>query len=163
MKCIWNVVQHDEKNLLQHSPPPHCLKVLLLIFITLSQKIWTFLKGANCKSTKEEFSSSYSKPEYSMSFNPQNSNSAMLDLKKTWKTCITRAKNQKTWAKFELDTCSNSTVWNSLDFGPSSGFVVCTFYYCSVPKTSSIVLLTLKRELRDRRIISKTLKSALST
>ena len=55
---------------------------------------------------------SYSKLEYSTSFNPQNSNSDKLELKKTRKIRITRAKTRNTWVKFELDTCSNSTVWN---------------------------------------------------
>ena len=57
--------------------------------------------------------SSYSKLKYSMSFNPQNLNSAKLKPKKSWKTCITSAKTRNTKAKFELDTCSNSTFWNS--------------------------------------------------
>ena len=57
---------------------------------------------------------SCSKLEFSTSFNPQNSNSAKLELEKTWKTLITGAKTWNTWAKVELDTCSNSTVWNSI-------------------------------------------------
>ena len=57
---------------------------------------------------------SYSKLENSTSFNPQNSNSAKLEVEKTWKTRITRAKTRNTWAKVELDTCLNSTVWNSM-------------------------------------------------
>ena len=35
-------------------------------------------------------------------------------LEKTWKTRITRAKTWNTQAKVELDTCLNSTVWNSM-------------------------------------------------
>ena len=94
MKCIWNLVQHDEKNLLQHSPP-HCLKVLLLIFITLSQKIWTFLKGANCKSTKEEFSSSYSKPEYTTSLTLKTQTRLCSTLKKPEKLVLLEPKIKK--------------------------------------------------------------------
>jgi len=60
------------------------------------------------------FRSSYSKLEYSTSFNPQNSNSAQLKLEETWKILITQAKTQNTWAKFELDARLNSTVWNSM-------------------------------------------------
>ena len=57
---------------------------------------------------------SYSKLKNSKSFNPQNSNSAKLKLKKTWKTRITWSKTRSTRAKVELGTCSNSTVWNSM-------------------------------------------------
>ena len=55
---------------------------------------------------------SCSKLEFSTSFNPQNSNSAKLELEKTWKNHIIRAKSQNTRAKLKLDTCSNWTVWN---------------------------------------------------
>ena len=54
------------------------------------------------------------KLEYSTSFNPQNSNSAKLGLKKIWRTRITGSKTQYTRAKLEPDTCSNSTVWDSM-------------------------------------------------
>ena len=57
---------------------------------------------------------SYSKLKNLTSFNPQKSNSAKLELEKTWKTRITRPKPRKTRAKFELHMCSNSTVWNSM-------------------------------------------------
>ena len=59
---------------------------------------------------------SYSKLEYSTSFNPQNSNSTKFKPKKTWITRIFQAKTQDTRAKVELDTCTNLTVWNSMKF-----------------------------------------------
>ena len=46
--------------------------------------------------------------ENSTSSNPQNSNLAKLELKKTLKTCITGAKTQNICAK--VNTCSNSKV-----------------------------------------------------
>ena len=70
--------------------------------------------------------SRYSKLENSTSFNPQKSNSAKLELEKTWKTCITRAKtrNIRAWytlklesLKLELDikwACSSTTFWGKL-------------------------------------------------
>ena len=57
---------------------------------------------------------SYSKLENLTSFNPQNSNWAKLELENTWKTRITQANTRNTGAKVELDTCSNSTDWNSM-------------------------------------------------
>ena len=39
---------------------------------------------------------------------------AKLKPEKAWKTRITRAKTQNTRPNVELDTCSNSTVWNSM-------------------------------------------------
>ena len=49
-----------------------------------------------------------------LTFNLQNSNSANLELEKTWQTGITQAKTQNTRGKFGLDTCSNLTVWYSM-------------------------------------------------
>ena len=47
-------------------------------------------------------------------YTPQNINLAKLELEKTWKPHVTWAKTRNTPTKFELDTCSNSTVWNSM-------------------------------------------------
>ena len=55
--------------------------------------------------------SRYSKLENSTSFNPQKSNSAKLELEKTWKTCITRAKTRNTLA--HARTRQFETLWNS--------------------------------------------------
>ena len=59
---------------------------------------------------------SYSKLEKSTSINPQNSNSIKLELEKTWKTCITRAKLQTFEQKSSLihaPTRQFETRWNS--------------------------------------------------
>ena len=45
-------------------------------------------------------------------YNTWNSNLATPELEKTWKSCLTGAKTRNTLAKVELDTCSNSTLWN---------------------------------------------------
>ena len=110
---------------------------------------------------------SYSKLENSTSYNTWNSNLATPELKKTWKSHLTGAKTRNTLAKVELDTCSNSTLWNlmklelNIRWACSSTSTLCncevkceliefwcfTLEFKNVPKTSEKLTMGLKKWL----------------